>query len=334
MADPTRDNAKEYPEQAPAPPAEVWSDRERALLTTPTGYTHEQLVAIWAGGGKDKGLTTRNAFAGRYGQHLGPNGYVVGAFEPERKDFLGKVGRPLAWVTPSGDRRPKYGDVSVELPRYSRVGVSLDFAGDAWDTAESGQGVVGRRDKSMRCSRTFDASKIAGWVDIEVLCEPDPPPPPAWLVGRWQVTWRNQLHYYHLAPDRTARWARVPPPPVTLPPLAHSAPRGGSFAFGSPSGVTIRWLDSGSVEAFARGLGAAGGDMTGTWNSSDRVEALTARLGQARPSPLRCHRVASAATRPWGTSPRPSACGRVTRTTALNMSPFPLGKIRKPKRSR
>ena len=273
MASAIRDKAKKYLEQVPAAPAEVWSDRDGAVFTALTGYTHAGLVAIWTGGGKDKGLTTCNAFTGRYGQHLGPKGYVMGAFEPERKDFLGKVGRPLAWVTPSGDRRPKYGDVFVKLPRYSHVGISLDFVGDVWNTAESGQGLVGQRDKLMRCSRTFDAAKIAGWVDIEVLCEPDPLPPPAWLVGWWQVTWRNQSYYYYLAPDRTARWTRVPPLPVTPAPLAHSAPRTGNFTFDSPAGVTIRWLDSGSVEVFTRGSGAAEGDMTGTWNDSDRVEA-------------------------------------------------------------
>src|SRR5262245_61072713 len=125
MAESIRDKARKYLDQVPAYPAEVSSDGQRALFTTLTGYTHDQLVAIWNGGGKNKGLTTCNAFTGIYGKHLGPKGYVMGAFEPEKPEFLGKVGRPLAWIKPAGDRRPKFGDVFVKLPRYSHMGISL-----------------------------------------------------------------------------------------------------------------------------------------------------------------------------------------------------------------
>lgn len=50
-------------------------------------------------------------------------------------------------------------------------------------------------------------------------------------------------------------------------------PRSGNFTFDSPSGVTIRWPDSGSVGVFTRGSGAAADEMTGTWNASERVAA-------------------------------------------------------------
>ena len=273
MSNPIRDKAKKFLDQVPAYPAEVWSDRERALFTTLTGYTHDKLVAVWNGGGKDKNLTTCNAFTSIYGKFLGPKGYVMGAFEPEKKEFLGKEGRPHAWITPGGDRRPKFGDVFVKLPRYSHVGISLDFDGEVWNTVESGQGIVGERDKLKRCKRTFDANTLAGWVDIEILLEPDPPPISRWVIGWWKVAWRNRIYYYYLGADGMARWTDWPPSPVTPAPLEHCAPRTGVFTFSYPDGVTIRWFDTGNTEVFAREPCTVADDMKGLWNGSEDLVA-------------------------------------------------------------
>src|SRR5262245_15310311 len=97
-----------------------------------TGISQATLEANWATGGK---MTTCNGFTGWYSRALGSNIYL-GRFDLDT--YLPKMGKGEAWIKSTPDNRPKYGDIC----RYAHfhVGVSLDFDGDIWNHADSGQG--------------------------------------------------------------------------------------------------------------------------------------------------------------------------------------------------
>ena len=79
---------------------------------------------------------------------------------------------------------------------------------------------------------------------------------------------------YYLGADRRARWTQMLPTQLVPPqPPIFPVPRTGRLTFTNPYGVTIRWTDSGSVEVFARKPNTVANEMTGTWNSSERIEA-------------------------------------------------------------
>lgn len=254
--------AETYLAAVPPYPGEIWSDRDEALFKRLTGYTHAGLVKIWKGGGKDKDLTTCNAFTGEFGKALGSGGGLFAGFMVD--DLLKKNGKGAAWVPSSDDVRPGYGDIFVKLPRYSHMGISLGFKDGTWNTVESGQGKVGERDIIARKHRTFDSSALAGWVDIEVFFAGAVP---HWLVGWWEVTWRGQTYYYFFNVNHHVKWTKFRPRDSLAPPIGVQDT--GNFTV-EAGAITVRW-PTGSVEKF--GPTTEQEQMRGTWNGTEPITA-------------------------------------------------------------
>lgn len=284
-----REKASELLKQVPD---EVRSNGDRPLFSRLTnGMTHENLMAEWERTKQTKTLRTVCIdFVGWYAQQMGID--IISSIDPKSRDknldgffnlqkTLEKCGKRHAWVSAANGGRPQYGDILRHTAFH--VDVALGFDGNILLRAAGGQSRHPRPTndvsqefdnvKRVRSTGPYDSRNLQGWLDIELFFEPPPVPIPAWVVGWWKVMWRGGIYYYHLGADRTARWTQMPPPPVTPPPLLPSAPRTGRLKFTNPYGITIRWTDSGSVEVFARKPNTVANEMTGTWNSSERIEA-------------------------------------------------------------
>lgn len=181
-----------------------------ALFTKLTGSSHSSLTKTWAKeqaardnklseAEKKKGskltaqesenavrgmpnTTTCNGFTGMLGQAIGST-FALGQFELE--DALKKAGLQDAWVPASSGKRPQTGDV-FRMKKW-HVGVSVDFDGDIWRTAESGQG--GRRtgyDIIKRLKKPWAPDTLKGWADIDVLMDLLGSRAANWLKGWWR----------------------------------------------------------------------------------------------------------------------------------------------------
>jgi len=265
MAD-IRDRAREYLNVLPPLGGQINSDGQTAgLFTKLTGHTQAGLQKNWDGGGI---MTTCNEFVGFYARALGAKEYL-GRFDIEV--YLKKHGKGDAWVPATGGARPKYGDIF--RPKSFHMGISLDFEGEMWNTAESGQGgPKSKRDIIKRKQTKYDPSKLQGWVDIEIYFGAAAPtsPFPEWLVGWWKVPWRGQTYYYYFDRDRQAKYTLTMPSNTSQPPLR--ADDTGSVTLEPNNSVTIRWGATGSVEKFSSVPGS-NEQMRGTWNATEQLTA-------------------------------------------------------------
>jgi hypothetical protein len=138
---------------------------------------------------------------------------------------------------------------------------------------ESGQGgPKAKRDIIKRKQTTFDASKLQGWVDLELYfgSAAQVGPVPEWLIGWWKVIWRGQTYYYYFDRNRLAKWTQVQPQDTSQPPLV--ARDTGNFAVEGLNSVTTRWGATGSVEKFSR-VPETDDQMGGTWNGTEPLSA-------------------------------------------------------------
>jgi hypothetical protein len=270
MATDIREHAKEILNAVPPLGQQINSDGPTAALFTKLtgGVTHDQLVKNWQAGGI---MTTCNEFVGWYARALGSTEYL-GRFDIET--FLTKIGKGHAWVLAGTGARPKYGDIF--RPKSLHMGISLDFDGDTWNTAESGQGgPIAGRDIMKRKQTTFDASKLQGWVDLELYFDypAQIAPVPEWLVGWWKVTWRGQAYYYYFDRNRQVKWTQVLPQDISAPALIGSDT--GKFAVQPPISVATLWSATGSIEKFNRVPATdAEEEMWGKWNDTEPLTAV------------------------------------------------------------
>lgn len=250
------------------------------LFTQLTGTSQATLEQNWAGGGK---MTTCNGFTGWFGNQLGSKLYL-GRFDLDT--YLPKQGKGDAWIKSTPDNRPKYGDIC----RFAKfhVGVSLDFEGDIWTHADSGQG--GRTAgfdiiKRIRDKEPYSYQKLLGWVDIEIYfgessgtgaatgttATPDQPanPVPDWLHGWWDVRWRGQSFYYYFDRSREVGWTQIAPLDRSRPAMFYNDK--GKLAIGVPNALSIVWNKTGSVEKFENPLNTP--KMAGTWNDKEPLAA-------------------------------------------------------------
>jgi len=91
---------------------------------------------------------------------------------------LKQWGKSYAWVPSTTGARPKFGDI-FQLPPRLHQGISLDFDGDFWNTAEGGQGGKSHGNppfdliKRKQARQTSDVvtnekgETLKGWLDIE-----------------------------------------------------------------------------------------------------------------------------------------------------------------------
>jgi hypothetical protein len=268
MSETIRDRAEKILSEVPPLGQQVTSVGSTAALFTKLtgGVTQKTLEANWATGGI---LTTCNAFTGWFAGQLGSKEYL-GRFDLDT--YLPKMNKGHAWVPAKHGGRPKYGDI-VRFKKF-HVGISLDFDGDTWNTAESGQGgPKAGCDILKRKQTTFDGDALIGWVDLELYFNAPAQitPVPDWLLGWWKVNWRATGYYYYFHPNRKVIWTEHPPRTAIDPPLGKSDT--GNFMLGGNNDLTIRWLATGSVETFNTPVAATIDRMHGAWNGTDALTA-------------------------------------------------------------
>ena len=238
-----------------------------------SNVTHSHLTGVWAKGSIE---TTCNAFVGWYGNMLGSR-KALSVFEMEKN--LKSMGKAHAWVKAAPGLRPKYGDIF--RPKRFHMGISLDFEGDLWNTAESGQG--GRKmgfDVIKRKQTTWNVNDQLGWIDIEAYfgvaptaAVPLPGAIPDWLLGWWNVSWRSSPFYYCFERSGQVKFTRALPrsPSQSL----TAAIDTGSYSVDVSNAVTIRWNATGSVEKLSKAPGVNGaGPMKGMWNDKEPIAAV------------------------------------------------------------
>lgn len=250
-----RQKAKKFLDQLP-PNVDVTSDgNTAALFTTLTGSSHTSLQATWKAedvakaerrkkGESTAGLpttTTCNLFVGKVGGAIG-SPISLGQFDIEKK--LKAAGLGEAWIPAGSGKRPGYGDVFK--PRKFHMGVSLDFAGDSWNTAESGQGGPGvdytkGHDIVKRKQQPWDPSNLEGWVDIDILMR-IVQKAPKWMIGWWRFEVGTTKEFVYIPERGSARAFSAAPANVRLP--APAGGKAGELTHDSDGeGVTISWPD-------------------------------------------------------------------------------------------
>jgi hypothetical protein len=272
-----RDSARMYLLQVPPFPSQITSNGPLAgLFTKLSGITQSMLLNSWAND-PPPGLTSCNGFVGIYGNSTGiamPNRFL-GQFNLDKK--LAVWGKSFAWVTPSAGVRPKFGDIFEVAPRLHQ-GISLDFEGNVWNTAEGGQGgskmgfdIIKRKQLTQISDiPTHDkGAALKGWVDIDLFVNGPPPTTvPSWLLGWWAVPWRGRTFFYFFDSKFTASWTFSKPISNALAPMTFEDTA--SVTFDTTTSMTLKWGKTGSIEKFSK-LDEA--TLVGAWNG---VEPLSA----------------------------------------------------------
>ena len=285
-----RESARIYLLQVP-PASEITSNGIlAALFTKLSGITHNQLLVSWGKAPRPKtnppvfradpppGLTSCNGFVGLYGNATGiaDKNRSLGQFNLEKK--LKLWGKSFAWISSTAGAQPKFGDI-FELATRLHQGVSLDFVGNTWNTAEGGQGgsllgydiIKQKRAKQNGNVVTNEKGEtLKGWVDIDLFVNGPPPTTlPSWLLGWWAVPWRGRTFFYFFEPNFKASWTFVKPISSAFAPLRFDDTA--TVTIDSPQSITLKWNATGSVEKFTQA--GTGGQMLGMWNG---VELLSA----------------------------------------------------------
>jgi len=192
-----RERARTYLLQVPPFPAQINSNgATAALFTKLSGITHNQMLVSWGKAPRPNtdppvfkadpppGLTSCNGFVGLYGHGAGitDKKRTLGQFNLEK--VLKSWGKSHAWIPATAGARPKFGDI-FEIATRLHVGVSLDFEGDTWNTAEGGQGgsqsgfdIIKRR-RAKQNGKVLKSEKgetLKGWVDIDLFVNGPPRP--------------------------------------------------------------------------------------------------------------------------------------------------------------
>jgi hypothetical protein len=250
-----RAKARTFLDQLPADVPVTSNGSTGALFTTLTGSSHNWLQERWKAEDIEKakrrnavppqstkGLpttTTCNGLAGQVGIAIG-SPIALGQFDIEKK--LKDAGMGDAWIPASSGKRPGYGDVFRPLTFH--IGVSLDFVGDLWNTAESGQGGPGVDytkgfDIVKRKQQTWDPSKLQGWVDIEILMKLGRKAP-KWLIGWWRFEVGPTKEFVYL-PERGSARGFTTAPASRNPPTADG--KAGEMTLEGDD-IAIAWPDN------------------------------------------------------------------------------------------
>jgi hypothetical protein len=265
---PIRERAKEILNAIPAGQIKS-NDKSGDYQKYTGGLKHETLEANWKAGGI---MTGCNAFAGWYASQLG-SAHYLGRFD--LVTFLPSIGKGHAWIKSASGRRPQYGDILLHTGLHEDV--ALDFDGNILNRIAAGQGgrsvgydILCR----VRGKGPYNFANLQGWVDLDLYfgIAPAAFPIPGWLPGWWHVTWRGQAYYYYFDRNNQVKWTPYPPSNILQLPGFFSDT--GSFSVEGASGVTIHWNASGSVEKLAACPSSGALQMSGTWNGSERLEAV------------------------------------------------------------
>lgn len=92
-------------------------------------------------------------------------------------------------------------------------------------------------------------------------------PTPDWLLGWWEIRWRNTSYFYLFEPNGRVKWSENRPGSKASN-MTTVNDNGSCFCLGR--NVAIDWLSTGTKEEFDL---TAAGAMKGTWNSSEPLTA-------------------------------------------------------------
>jgi len=248
-----REKAKEFLDLVPPSTVVASKGSTAALFTRLTGWTHASLQTTWKledipkkkrrdAGESTRGLpttTTCNAFVGKLSHTIKSPKYL-GQFDIEQK--LKKAGFGEAWVPANSGKRPGYGDVF--RPIRFHMGVSLDFVGERWNTAEAGQGGPGPDytkgyDVVKRKQQNWQPGLLQGWVDIEVLIR-IALKAPKWMIGWWIFEIKQVKQYVWIPEKGSPQLFERPPLNMKQAPMTDG--KKGEVSYDDDSeGITIIW---------------------------------------------------------------------------------------------
>jgi hypothetical protein len=282
--------AAAYLVKLPPFPLVVTSDGPTAaLFTNLSGITHLMLQRSWGQAPRadgtthpdpnfPPGLTSCNGFVGIYGNgtNIALPGRSLGQFLLESK--LKSWGKSFAWIPSTAGARPKFGDI-FEVQGRTHIGISLDFVGNTWHTAEGGQGgSQSKRDiiKRKQVTQTDDfvrtdrSEQLKGWVDIDLFVNGPPPTAlPNSMLGWWSIPWRGRVFFYFFESNFKASWTFTKPVSDAMTPFKFDDTA--TVTLDGPTSITLKWSATGSVEKFTQT--GTGREMAGMWNG---VEPLFA----------------------------------------------------------
>lgn len=124
------------------------------------------------------------------------------------------------------------------------MGVSLDFAGDLWNTVESGQGGPGLDytkgfDIIRRKQQPWSPANLEGWVDIEILMK-IAAKAPKWMIGWWRFEVNATKEFVWIPERGSVKSFDTPPPNVKQPPTSEGK-KGGMTYDEDSKDYTIIW---------------------------------------------------------------------------------------------
>lgn len=219
-----------------------------------TGMNQEKLSQRWTW---DPNYTTCGDFVIHYCNHLDIPAILLLYGEPAT--CCENEGKGIAWIPNRPSESPKYGDVFKT--KGNHVGVSMEYEGSTWRTAEGGQGGKAVKFDMVMRKETQSLDGVQGWVDIELwdACKSSQSVPvPSWLSGFWKIYWQGQVYYYYFASDRRVRYCNLLEVAATLITPGGVFGSEGRYVVNDSSAdtnnaVVIRW-DDGLMVRFVFGI--------------------------------------------------------------------------------
>ncbi len=238
-----------------------------------TNVKHQTLLDNWKTGGIE---TACIDFVNWYARNLGITD-ISRWFQ--LKQALYSVHKGYAWVPATARGRPKYGDILKHS--ITHVDIAGDFTGDNLVRVAAGQSshprpIVHPEDvekeydaiKWVTGDKAYNWRNLEGWLDIELYFQAGLVP--CWLIGWWEVIRIDLTSYYYFGGNSSVMWTQTAPPSVAQAPLCPAGT--GTFTV-SPSGITVRWEGTGSLEGFITVPGTDDKEMRGICNGVELLRA-------------------------------------------------------------
>lgn len=155
-------------------------------------------------------------------------------------------------VGPPGQRMEMYWNDGATSGSFTQFETGLDQLNRNFESLQA----------DLVSMTTTDFQRLYGWDPRCTLPNPD------WLVGWWEVRWRNDRFYYLFDRNGSVRWTQVRPPSDTRMMISS---KGLGACSNMTGNLSILWTTSGSVERFEKPRD--GSSMKGTWNETEPLTA-------------------------------------------------------------
>lgn len=189
-------------------------------------------------------LTACGGFASHYAGEMGIAD-IKDIFNLEQS--LINVGKGHAWVPASSGKRPQVGDILRHAAFH--VDVAAGWKGNHLVRVAAGQSFHPRPTtnvenefdalKWVTGENEYSASRLLGWLDIELYFEAAPKADAAvnWLKGWWKV-WDGSTYYYFFRPDGVVQYTKTKPVNLHAAPVH---PKGiGRYSYSAPE-LVVTW---------------------------------------------------------------------------------------------